>query len=99
MLLQQFDFTKTIPKIIVIDTDETMADITDCIYLLFLNLVGFDILIFTPTGYRNIENYIKEDVFENHIIGEYIFNVRLPHLYTNLKEKNSPGFFSRFFRN
>ncbi|MBE6050916.1 MAG: hypothetical protein E7214_09780 [Clostridium sp.] len=99
MLLQQFDFTKSIPKIIVINTDENMPDITDCIYLLFLNLVGFDILVFTPTGYRNIEKYIKEDVFENHIIGEYMFNVNMPHLYTNSREKNSSGFFSRLFGN
>ena len=49
-LLQNFDFTKSIPKFLVVDVTEKMFTLEECILLAFLNLVGFDIAIFTPTG-------------------------------------------------
>lgn len=94
-LIQKFDFTKNIPKIVIVDTTEEMATIFDCIYLLFLNLIGFDIVIFTPTGYRNIEKFIMDSSFENHIIGEFMFNLKAPNFKTSTAEKK--GFFERFF--
>ncbi len=94
-LIQKFDFTKNIPKIVIVDTTEEMATIYDCIYLLFLNLIGFDIVIFTPTGYRNIEKFIMDSSFENHIIGEFMFNLKAPNFKTSTAEKKS--FFERFF--
>ena len=78
-LIQQFDFTKNIPKLIVFSSEETMASLEDCIYILFLNLVGFDIVVFTPTGYRNIDKYINHDLFEEYQIGEYMYNLKAPH--------------------
>lgn len=77
-MIQQFDFTKEIPKVIVVSVNETMATLEDAIYLLFLNLVGFDIAIFTPTGYRNIEKYIPQNAFEQYEAGEYLFQVEIP---------------------
>ncbi len=77
-MIQQFDFTKEIPKVIVVSVNETMATLEDAIYLLFLNLVGFDIVVFTPTGYRNIEKYIPQNAFEQYEAGEYLFQVEIP---------------------
>ncbi|MFR2562997.1 MAG: YceG family protein, partial [Anaeromassilibacillus sp.] len=57
-LLQNFDFTKSIPKFLVVDVTEKVFTLEECILLAFLNLVGFDIAIFTPTGYRNVEKYL-----------------------------------------
>ena len=94
-LIQKFDFTKNIPKIVIVDTTEEMATVYDCIYLLFLNLIGFDIVIFTPTGYRNIEKFIMDSSFENHIIGEFMFNLKAPNFKTSTTEKK--GFFERLF--
>ena len=73
-----------------------MANLEDCIYILFLNLIGFDIIVFTPTGYRNIEKYIKEECFENYIIGDFIFNLKAPNIKTATAEKT--GFFEKFFK-
>ncbi len=95
-LIQKFDFTKEVPKIVIVDTDESMANLEDCIYILFLNLIGFDIIVFTPTGYRNIEKYIKEECFENYIIGDFIFNLKAPNIKTATAEKT--GFFEKFFK-
>ena len=51
-LIQKFDFTKKNPKLIYINTGETMISLQDSILVTFLNLAGFDILFFVPTGYR-----------------------------------------------
>lgn len=77
-LIQQFDFTKEIPKVVVVSVNETVATLEDAIYLLFLNLVGFDIAVFTPTGYRNIDKYISKNAFEEYEIGEYFFQLEVP---------------------
>lgn len=77
-MIQKFDFTKEIPKLIVINTKETMCSLEESIYITFFNLVGFDILLFVPTGYRIIEKYLKQEIFEEHIIGEYMFDLAAP---------------------
>lgn len=96
-LIQKFDFTKKNPKVVIVDTDEKMTDFIDCVYILFLNLIGFDIIIFTPTGYRNIEKYINEETFENYIIGDFVFDVKAPKIKANQIVKNN-NFFERLFR-
>ncbi len=47
-LIQKFDFTKKNPKLIYINTGETMISLQDSILVTFLNLAGFDILFFCP---------------------------------------------------
>lgn len=88
-LLQQFDFTKEIPKVVIIDTDESMFSLEDCIYLLFLNLVGFDIIVFTPTGYRNLEKYIAREAYEEYQAGPYAFNLIVPQM--RVRRQDSGG--------
>ena len=48
------------PKLIYINTGETMISLQDSILVTFLNLAGFDILFFVPTGYQSVENYFAE---------------------------------------
>ena len=74
----------------------------DTIYIAFLNLIGFDILIYTPTGYRTIGKYLKQRIFEEHQIGEYMFDLRVEQARLrnakNAKENNrSTGVFGRLF--
>lgn len=93
-LIQNFDFTRQVPKVIIVHTDQTMATLEDCAYLLFLNLIGFDIAVFTPTGYRDIEKYIVEEAFQIHDIGEYLYDLHPPALHPR---KENTGFFQRLF--
>lgn len=86
-LIQNFDFTKKVPKLIIVDVDEKMFTLDDCILVSYFNLIGFDIVVFTPTGYRNLEKYIKRDVYELYNIGPYSYNLTIP----NLREKQSGG--------
>lgn len=77
-LIQKFDFTRKNPKIILINTGESTISLEDTILTAFLNLVGFDVLYFVPTGYQSIERYFNERAFEEHQIGEYMYDLQVP---------------------
>lgn len=96
-LIQGFDFTGKIPKVIILSTDENMCSLEDCIFLSFLNLIGFDIAVFTPTGYRNIEKYIKADAYEEYTAGTFVYGMTVPQHMTPKEEENSNGFLNRLF--
>ena len=77
-LIQKFDFTKINPKIIFINTGEKTYSIEDAILTAFLNIVGFDIIFFIPTGYKGIELYFNDYKPEEHEIGEYMYDLLVP---------------------
>ena len=52
----------------------------DTIMMAFLNLVGFDIVFFVPTGYQSIEKYYNEKTMEEHQIGEYVYDLNVPNM-------------------
>lgn len=77
-LLQKFDFTKKNPKLIVINTSEEILSLEDGILFAFLNLLGFDILFFIPTGYQCIERYYSQPFANEHQTGEYLYDLSPP---------------------
>lgn len=77
-MIQKFDFTKKNPKLIYINTTEKMISLEDTILTAFLNLLGFDIVFFVPTGYQNIEKHFNRKVMEEHQIGEYVYDLNVP---------------------
>ncbi len=96
-LLQRFDFTKTVPKLVYIDTVEATFTLEECIHIVLCNLFGFDILIYTPTGYKNLETFVDSRAFEEHTMNEFLYNMEVPKLKIPSDDKNS-GFFGRLFR-
>ena len=44
----------------------------------FLNLVGFDVVFFVPTGYQSIEKYFNKRLMEEHQVGEYMYDLQIP---------------------
>ncbi len=77
-LIQKFDFTKKNPKLLYIHTTEKIISLEDSILTAFLNLVGFDVVFFVPTGYQNIERHFNRVMIEEHQIGEYMYDLRVP---------------------
>ena len=75
-----------------------MCSLEDTIYTAFLNLVGFDIILYVPTGYRTIEKYLKEDIMEEHQAGEYLFDLTVPRLRIPSGRGTSQSIFSKLFR-
>lgn len=92
-LLQNFDFTRSIPKFLIVDVTEHVFTREECILLAFLNLVGFDIAVFTPTGYRNLEKYLRPDSFDTLTLGEFLFDLTVP----DLRGKRPGGWLGRLF--
>ena len=96
-LLQSFDFTKQLPKLIWIDAVEQTFTLEECIQLVLCNLIGFDILIYTPTGYKNLETFVSADAFEEHTLNEFMYNMEVPKFKVPSESKNG-GLFGKLFR-
>lgn len=77
-MIQKFDFTRKNPKIIYINTSENTIPLEDGIMTAFLNLVGFDVVFFVPTGYQSVERHFNRNILEEHQTGEYLYDLRVP---------------------
>lgn len=98
-LIQKFDYPFKVPKVLIYDNDETIFSEEDSIILAFLNLIGFDIAIFTPTGYNNIEARIYEEYYDIHKLEDIKFNLEMPNLNSIRKNKGkSNSFWSNLFK-
>lgn len=95
-IIQQFDFTRTIPKLIYIHTIEDAFSLGECIRIVLCNLIGFDVLVYTPTGYRNLEAFISNDAFEEHVLNQYMYNTDVPKFKIPSADDKG-GFFGKLF--
>ena len=73
-IIQQFDFTKDIPKIVIVSNGKKTFEAFECILLVLLNAIGFDIIVYTPTGYKNLETFIRSEAFQEFNHGEYKYD-------------------------
>ena len=92
---------KNIPKFIIIDAIEDTFNKVECAQLILFSMLGFDVVVYTPTGYRNIETYISSDAFEVHQMNDFKYNVRVPQFKIPDKmpqPKSKSGFFSNLFK-
>lgn len=96
-MLQKFDFTKKNPKLVFINTTEAVLTLEDSILMAFLNLAGFDIVFFVPTGYQCVERYFNSIGMEEHQIGEYVYDLRIPDFDT-ISNKTRQSWRERLFK-
>ncbi|WP_295154310.1 YceG family protein [uncultured Ruminococcus sp.] len=96
--IQSFDFTKTNPKLIYINSSERMISLEDSIIVAFLNLVGFDIAFFVPTGYQSVEKHFNTMVMEEHQIGQYVYDLNVPDLRRFVVKKQPTSWRNRIFK-
>lgn len=88
-LIQKFDFTKKNPKVIFINPTEKPISLEDSIISAFLNLAGFDVLFFVPTGYQSIEQHFNQRLMEEHQIGDYVYDLKVPEFSSVSSNKNT----------
>lgn len=97
-LIQGFDYPQEIPKVILYDHDKESFNENDCILLGYFNLIGLDVVIFTPTNYRNIEQHIRPNLLNVHQLPLVKYDLDLPPLDSiSTTSSQKSGFFSRFF--
>lgn len=97
-MIQRFDFTKKNPKLIYVATTEQTISLEDSILVAFLNLIGFDIVFFVPTGYQIESRFFNKKLMEEHQIGEYIYDLRVPNLESGTANKNHLSWRDRIFK-
>ncbi len=97
-LIQKFDFTKKNPKLIYINTTENVISLEDSILAAYLNLIGFDILFFVPTGYQSIEKYFNGRIMEEHEIGEYLYDLQVPDFKGFSSRSTRPSWRDKIFK-
>ena len=92
-LIDNFDFTAAIPKIVIYLEDENTMPESMQILLGYLHTIGIDIVIFNPSGLFNINNVIKSTALNNFRLDVMKYDSKYNNLM-NLKQ----GVFSRFLR-
>lgn len=95
-MMQQYDFTKRIPKVLAFQTKESAPCIEDAILMAYLNLLGFDIVIYVPTGYNSVETYYTKHVMEEYQVGDYLYDLKIPNLKN--RKKSNEGIMGKLFR-
>lgn len=107
-LIQWFEFYTYNPNVIVLmQKEEDKITEKQFIILLFLKLIGFDVLIFVPTGYASIENIVGTGfIYDTHKIGEAIYDLSISDIKvtSNIEvidtsePKEKKGFFAKIFK-
>lgn len=104
--IQWFEYYTYNPNVIVILKDEETLNLEQLTTLIFLRLVGFDILIYVPTCYNSIEHIVGNGwMYDSHTIGEAIYNFCFDDIVVdnqiirneNLDNSKKKGFFSKLF--
>lgn len=75
-ILQQFDYSQTVPKLILYNNElnGTMTR-TDAALLLLLNQFGIDIILYNPPGHNDIENFVEDHLYDTHWLEDVVFNL------------------------
>lgn len=97
-LIEVFDYPQEIPKVIVYDNKKETFTENDAILLAYFNLIGLDVVIFTPTNYETIEQQIKPNLLDVHQLPFVKYDLALPSLNSiSAASPHKPGLLSRFF--
>lgn len=92
-LIEAFDYTKEVPKILLYSGGRESLSEEDAILLAFFHLVGADIAIFTPTCYLNLEQWIRGDYIATHQLPSVQFDMEFKE---NNLSAEAKGIWSKF---
>ena len=98
-LIEVFDYPQEIPKVIVYDNAKETFTENDAILLAYFNLIGLDVVIFTPTNYKTIEQWMKPSLLDVHQLPFVKYELALPSLNSiSAALPHKLGLLSRFFK-
>ena len=98
--IQKFDFTKKNPKLLMMAFSDKDYSLEDSILVALLSKIGFDVVLFIPTGFRILERYYTKPLFVEHQEGEYMFDLPMPMMKQTIKDTilKSNTIFKRIFK-
>lgn len=88
-MLQKYDIGGEVPKIILYNNSRNQYSKDDSIIIMFMILMGADVVLLNPTGYVNIENMIDEKMISKFKLESVEYNLEIPDKIKNKKEKKS----------
>lgn len=95
-LLEKFDFTAEVPKLVIYANSRTGFSDEDIILIAFMKQIGADIILFTPTNYNNIESALNRNLFDIHQLPTVGFDLEIPNVSLPII-KNTRGSIFKFF--
>lgn len=95
-MLQGYDIGGEVPKIVLYNNSKDQYSKEDSIIIMFMILMGIDIVLLNPAGYLNIENMIDEKIIPKFKLERIEYNLEIPDKIKNKKEKKS--FLKRIFK-
>lgn len=99
-LLQSFDYSQEVPKLVLYQGPQQPALSREDIALLaFLNRFGLDIVFYNPTGKLDLEKHLQEDTFDVHRLEHMVFDLQYeePKQQKSMPDKIIKKLFNRFF--
>lgn len=75
-LLQTFDYSQEIPKIILYNNESNgVLSRADAALLLLMHECGLDIILYNPPGHNDLEHFIEKESFDHHLLEDMVFNL------------------------
>lgn len=95
-LIENFDFPYKIPKLVIYISDRSTFNISTGLFINFLNLIGLDILIYSPMGSPSIEDYMFDNFLSIITLDEMTMDLTYNKL-KNIQSENKKSFLQKMF--
>ena len=96
-LIENFDFPFRKPKLVIYLKDRESFDLINSLFIHYLNLIGMDIIIYSPTGTESIENYLFGNYLNIISMEEMEYDLSYDKLNSYRKAEKKKGFFEKLF--
>ena len=96
-LIESFDFPFRVPKVVIFLEDRQIFNLNDALFLHYLNLIGLDIVIFSPMGSDSIEQFLFDNYLNKITLEEMDFELTLDKL-KDLKKTEKKTFLQKIFK-
>ena len=88
-LLQRFDYSQEVPKLVLYNTENSgVLTRSDAALILLLHEIGVDIVLYNPPAQNDLENYVEANLFDTHLLEDIVFDQAF----------KEPTFMDRVFR-
>lgn len=95
-LIENFDFPYKVPKLVIYISDRSTFDTSTGLFINFLNLIGLDVVIYSPMGSPSIENYMFDNYLSSITLDEMAMDLTYNKL-NNIKIENTKSFLKKMF--
>ncbi len=96
-LIENFDFPFRVPKVVIYLKDRESFDLMNSLFIHYLNLIGMDIVIYSPTGTESIENNLFGNYLNSITMEEMVYDFSYDYLNSFEKVKKKKGFIEKIF--